>query len=127
MTFFFVAEHFKDVEKVIERAHTVLIRGGVIAFALPNGRGISCRVDRKQYVQGHPRDHYFDTCPRNLRRFLRTYGFRTCRVRVTGIHPERFFSKLGVRRNIPLLNMLYTGIAPVLRLGDTFEYYGIKV
>jgi hypothetical protein len=48
-------------------------------------------------------------------------------VRVTGIHPERFFSKLGVRRNIPLLNMLYTGIAPVLRLGDTFEYYGIKV
>lgn len=28
ITFFFVAEHFKDVEKVIERAYTVLIGGG---------------------------------------------------------------------------------------------------
>ena len=127
ITFFFVAEHFKDVEKVIERAYTVLIGGGLIAFALPNGRGISSRIDRKQYVQGHPRDHYFDTCPRHFVRFLRIYGFRKCRVRVTGIHPERFFRKLGVRRNISLLNTLYTGIARVLRLGDTFEYYGIKV
>ena len=127
ITFFFVVEHFKDVEKVIERAYTVLIRGGLIAFALPNGSGASSRIDRRQYVHGHPRDHYFDTCPRNFVRFLRTYGFRKCRVRVTGIHPERFFRKLGVRRNISLLNTLYTGIARVLRLGDTFEYYGIKV
>lgn len=127
ITFFFVVEHFKDVEKVIERAYTVLIRGGLIAFALPNGSGASSRIDRRQYVHGHPRDHYFDTCPRNFVRFLRTYGFRKCRVRVTGIHPERFFRKLGVRRNISLLDTLYTGIARVLRLGDTFEYYGIKV
>jgi len=127
ITFFFVAEHFKDVEKVIERAYTALKRGGLIACALPNGKGISSRIDRKQFVQVHPKDHYFDTCPRNLIRFLRTYGFRKCHVRVTGIHPERFFTKLGVRRSAALLNTLYGVIARVFRLGDTFEYYGSKV
>jgi SAM-dependent methyltransferase len=127
ITFFFVAEHFKDVEKVIERAYTVLKRGGLITFALPNRAGISYRIDRERYVSEHPRDHYFDTSPRNLIRLLHQYGFRKRRVRTTGIHPERFFRKLGMGRTIFLLNAMYTGIARVMRLGDTFEYYGVKI
>ena len=127
ITFFFVAEHFKDVEKVIERAYTALKRGGLIACALPNGKGISSRIDLKQFVQVHPRDHYFDTCPRNLVRFLKNHGFRKCRVSVTGIHPDRFFKSLGVKRNVALLNTFYSAVARVFRLGDTFEYYGSKV
>jgi SAM-dependent methyltransferase len=126
ITFFFVAEHFKDVEKVIERAYAALKRGGLIACALPNGKGISSRIDRKRFVQVHPKDHYFDTCPRNLARFLRERGFRRCHVRVTGIHPERFFHKLGLRRNVKPLNTFYGALARVFNLGDTFEYYGIK-
>ncbi len=127
ITFFFVAEHFKDVEKVIERAYTALKWGGLITFALPNRGGISYRIDRARYVDEHPRDHYFDTSPRNLVRFLKQYGFRKLRVRTTGIHPERFFRKLGMGRNIRLLDAIYNGIARVMRLGDTFEYYGVKI
>ena len=127
ITFFFVAEHFKDVEKVIERAYAALKRGGLLVFALPNVKGISARIDLKRFVQVHPKDHYFDTCPRNLARFLKKHGFRRCRVRVTGIHPERFFRKLGLRGNTVLLGAVYSAVARLFRLGDTFEYYGIKV
>jgi SAM-dependent methyltransferase len=127
ITFFFVAEHFKDVEKVIERAYAALKRGGLLVCALPNVKGISARIDLKRFVQVHPKDHYFDTCPRNLARFLKKHGFRRCRVRITGIHPERFFKKLGLRGNTALLNAVYGAVARLFRLGDTFEYYGIKV
>ena len=126
IAFFFVAEHLKDVEKVIERAHTLLKRGGVLACALPNRGGISYCMNRGRYVEEHPRDHYFDTAPRNLIRFLRRYGFRKRRIRTTGIHPERFFQRVGLGSGVPLLDSFYTGIARALRLGDTFEYYGIK-
>jgi 2-polyprenyl-3-methyl-5-hydroxy-6-metoxy-1,4-benzoquinol methylase len=126
VTFFFVAEHFKDVEKIIERAYAALKRGGLIVCALPNVRGISARVDMKRYVQVHPKDHYFDTCPRNIARFLKHHGFHRCRIRVTGIHPERFFKKLGMGERSAVFSRLYAAVARVLRLGDTFEYFGRK-
>jgi SAM-dependent methyltransferase len=121
VTLFFVAEHFKDVEKVIERAYTLLRRGGVLACALPNRGGISYRRNREVYLEGHPRDHFIDTCPRNLIRCLKGFGFEKRRIRVTGIHPERFLS-----RRIAPFDALYETLSRVLRLGDTFEYYGIK-
>jgi 2-polyprenyl-3-methyl-5-hydroxy-6-metoxy-1,4-benzoquinol methylase len=127
ITFFFVAEHFKDVEKVIERAYAALKRGGLIVCALPNVRGISARMDMKRYVQVHPRDHYFDTCPRNIARFLKQHGFSRCRVRVTGIHPERFFKNRTSGDRFTVSDWLYTAVARIFRLGDTFEYYGRKI
>jgi spore coat polysaccharide biosynthesis predicted glycosyltransferase SpsG/SAM-dependent methyltransferase len=125
-TLFFVAEHFKDVEKVIERAHTLLRRGGVLACALPNRGGVSYRTNRRSYVEAHPRDHYFDTAPRNMVRFLKSRGFRKKRIRITGIHPERFFRRFGLVQGSPLLRWLFGGCARLMRLGDTFEYYGVK-
>ena len=59
-------------------------------------------------------------------RFLREYGFRKKRIRVTGIHPERFFQMLGLEKGLPPLRSLYGMCARLMRLGDTFEYYGIK-
>jgi SAM-dependent methyltransferase len=126
MTFFFVAEHFRDVEKIIERAYCFLKRGGLIVLSLPNRGGVTFRLDRERYVREHPGDHFWDSSPRNLIRFLRGYGFSKYRVRSTGIHPERFFRKCGLNRRLFLLFSLYRAAARVLRLGDTFEFYGVK-
>jgi SAM-dependent methyltransferase len=125
-TLFFVAEHFKNVEKVIERVHYALKGGGVIAVALPNRGGVTYRTNRAAYVDEHPRDHYFDSCPRNLIRFMEECGFRKVRIRITGIHPDRFWRSIGLSKRLSLFDKVYTALARVLRLGDTFEYYGIK-
>jgi spore coat polysaccharide biosynthesis predicted glycosyltransferase SpsG/SAM-dependent methyltransferase len=127
ITFFFVAEHFKDVEKVIERAYAALKRGGFIVCALPNVRGISARIAMKRFVTNHPRDHYYDTCPRNLVRFMKDHGFHKRRIHVTGIHPERLYDRLGIGAGYSLLNAVYGAVARIFRLGDTFEYYGSKI
>jgi spore coat polysaccharide biosynthesis predicted glycosyltransferase SpsG/2-polyprenyl-3-methyl-5-hydroxy-6-metoxy-1,4-benzoquinol methylase len=121
VTFFFVAEHFKDVEKVIERAYSLLRMGGVLACALPNRGGISYRRNPEAYIDNHPRDHYVDTCPRNLMKLLKEYGFSRRNIQTTGIHPERVFS-----RRIATVDAMYRQLARAMRLGDTFEYYGIK-
>ncbi|MCK5095590.1 MAG: hypothetical protein KAR18_12730, partial [Spirochaetes bacterium] len=104
----------------------ILKKKGIIALALPNRGGISFRLDRQRYINQHPPDHYFDTNIRNLKKFLRKYGFKKKKICVTGIHPERFFGKLGVKRSGGLLNYIYTVCAKIFKLGDTFEYYGVK-
>jgi len=126
ITFFFAAEHIQNVEKAIEKAFEVLKKKGIIALALPNRGGISFRLDRRRYINQHPPDHYFDTSIRNLKKFLRKYGFKKKKICVTGIHPERFFGKLGVKRSSGILNSVYTVCAKIFKLGDTFEYYGVK-
>jgi SAM-dependent methyltransferase len=126
VTFFFVAEHFKDVEKVIERTHKILKRGGIIVVALPNRGGISYRMSREKYIENHPPDHFFDTDIGNWISFLENFGFKKKKICVTGIHPERFYEKIGIRTERKIQYRFYTLVAKILRLGDTFEYYGIK-
>ncbi len=140
VSLFFVAEHFYNVEKVIEKVYSLLRDGGLIAIGLPNRGGISYRINRREYLSRHPADHYFDTRPGNLVKLLKRYGFRKKCICITGIHPERFYKKLGIefdrlsggKRGVFVSGIyffmvkLYTMIAQFLRLGDTFEYYGIK-
>jgi len=124
--FFFVAEHFKNVEDLIEKTHRILKKGGVVAFALPNRSGISYRLRRQKYLETHPRDHYFDTNPKNLTRILKRYGFRKRNIYITGIHPNRFFEAFGIRSAPRFLQRVYSICANIFHLGDTFEYYGTK-
>ncbi len=126
VTLFFVVEHFQWVEKVIEKAYKILKKSGVIALALPNRCGISYRLSREGYLNSHARDHYFDTNVRNLKKFLKQHGFKRERIQITGIHPERFFNRIGIKRDYRLLSFIYKLIANLFKLGDTFEYYGIK-
>jgi SAM-dependent methyltransferase len=127
VTFFFAAEHFKEIEKVIEKTYNILNKNGHIALALPHRGGITYRLDRAKYLSAHPRDHYFDTTVRNLNKFLKMYGFKKEKICITGIHPERFFQKIGLKKSCKVLNMVYTFFAKTFNLGDTFEYYGVKV
>jgi len=130
-TLFFVSEHFKHVEKVIERVYRVLKKGGLLVLSLPNRGGADFRTDFSGWVERHPDDHYFDTNVRHLVRYLRGRGFKKKKIVATGIHPERFFgrSRLGCSRvgERKLFAPLYTVAAGILKVGDTFEYYGFKV
>jgi len=128
ITLFFVAEHFQNVEKVIEKVYVLLKYNGLLVMALPNRRGISYLMNRAQYIAGHPRDHYFDTSVRNLTKFLKGFGFQRKKMCITGIHPERFFTKIGIRKDLSasMLFRVYLFAAHIFRLGDTFEYYGSK-
>jgi spore coat polysaccharide biosynthesis predicted glycosyltransferase SpsG/SAM-dependent methyltransferase len=126
VTFFYVVEHFRSAEHVFEKAHRILKKGGIIAIALPNRAGISYRVNRRRYIENHPRDHYFDTTPRILTRVLKHFGFQKRKIYVSGIHPERFFGALGIKAPIKAARAAYTVCAKIFRLGDTFEYYGQK-
>ncbi len=138
VSLFFVAEHFYNVEKVIERVRLLLRDGGLVAIGLPNRGGISYRLNRRKYLSSHPADHYFDTRPATLIKLLKQYGFRKKNICITGIHPERFYKRMGIGINrfsdggalasgiYFLLVKLYFVFAQFLRLGDTFEYYGIK-
>jgi len=126
VTLFFVAEHFQNVEKLIEHVSKVLKKGGLIVLSIPNRGGISYLFNREGYIDGHPCDHYFDTSVRNLVRFLKGYGFQKKKIVVTGIHPERILGKSGVERSKRLLSLLCTAFIKIFKAGDTFEYYGIK-
>ena len=126
VTLFFVAEHFADIEEVASKASRALKKGGVLALALPNRAGISFRLDRNGYLARRPVDHFFDASPKTVTRFLKNFHIIKKKIVATGIHPERFFERAGVKSPPPFLEGLYGFFAKTLRLGDTFEFYGIK-
>jgi spore coat polysaccharide biosynthesis predicted glycosyltransferase SpsG/2-polyprenyl-3-methyl-5-hydroxy-6-metoxy-1,4-benzoquinol methylase len=127
VTFFYVAEHFAEIEKVAAKASGALRRGGMLVLALPNRSGVSFRKNRKAYLERRPVDHFFDTSPKNLSRFLKKFDIIRKRIVVTGVHPERVFARIGrLGRLGMLVGRVYALAAKILRLGDTFEYYGIK-
>ncbi|MBN2322601.1 MAG: methyltransferase domain-containing protein [Spirochaetes bacterium] len=126
VSFLFVAEHAPDTEAVVRKAYAILKKGGILCVALPNRGGVSYRTAKRTYIADHPRDHYIDTTVRNLGRFLRGYGFRKKRARVTGIHPTRFYRAVGIEHGIPRLDRIYTAAAKIFSLGDTFEFYAVK-
>jgi SAM-dependent methyltransferase/spore coat polysaccharide biosynthesis predicted glycosyltransferase SpsG len=126
VSFLFVAEHLPDMEAVVRKAYAILKKGGILCVALPNRGGVSYRTAKRSYIADHPRDHYIDTTVRNLGRFLRGYGFRKEKVRVTGIHPLRFYRVVGVAPGKPWLDRIYSAAAKIFSLGDTFEFYAVK-
>lgn len=127
VTLLYTAEHFAHFEEVVRKVYTLLKNGGLLVMALPNRGGISFLTDRKNYILNRPHDHFFDTNIRNLKKFLALHGFKPRKVCITGVHPHRFYKKLGMRCVPQVLKRAYGLVAKIFRLGDTFEYYGTKV
>ena len=122
----YVIEHLDEVRTVLRWVAEVVRPGGVLAFATPNGRGISALKDRRAFLRNSPADHVTVWTPLVTRRVLRRFGFRTVRTVVTGHHPERFPGCARVRRGSLLYRVLLE-ISRMLRLGDTFEVYARRV
>ena len=126
ITIYFVLEHFKNPLMAVRKVYNLLKPGGVLAIAIPSRGGILYRMNRREFLDSHPDDHYFDTTPGNLKRFLAGFGFKVVRIKATGIHPERFFSVFGLKKVPGILKMFYRVVAKIFRLGDTFELYAVK-
>ena len=127
LTFWYVIEHFQDVDLVLRKALDVLPAGGVLAFSTPNGRGISARKNLRLFLEQSPADHFTIFSPAGLGRLLSDHGFQLCRIRVTGHHPERFPGFLGkAARRSGVVSRALGAASRLLGLGDTFEAYSVK-
>jgi len=127
LTMWYTIEHIQDLGAVMEKIYISLKRGGVLALSTPNWLGYSGRFHRKKYLETHPADHFYDFSVPTMKRLLKRYRFQVKKVRITGIHYERF---LGDRKGGFLDNTffrsLYHFAARLFHLGDTFEIYAVK-
>jgi len=138
VTLWYVIEHFIDVDLVLRKASALLLAGGILAFSTPNGQGISARKNLSAFLDSSPTDHYTIFRPAGLGKILASHGFELRRVRVTGHHPERFPGFLGRSAAGDTLGCgdfsgskaasgAVAWASRLLRLGDTFEAYAVKV
>jgi len=129
VTLMFVLEHFPEPEKQLREIHRILRDGGVLAFSTPSFAGISARKNMRVFLKKSPQDHWTIWSPRLCKKILARYGFKLCKIVVTGHHPERFpiLGKLVQSGKKCLIYTLLLFISRMFRLGDTFEAYAIKV
>lgn len=125
ITLWYVIEHVPDLDRLLDTIGALLSPGGILAFSTPHGRGVSARRRYRQFLDNSPTDHYTVWDIPSARAVLEPRGFRIRRIRVTGHHPERYFSEpvQGILRwALPAL-AVWSRIA---RRGDTFEVYAEK-
>ena len=129
VTLMFVLEHFIEPEKQLREIHRILRDGGVLAFSTPSSSGISARKNMRVFLSKSPQDHWTIWSPRLCKKVLARYGFKLCKVVVTGHHPERFpvLGKMVQSGKKCCLYQLLLFISRIFRLGDTFEAYAVKV
>ncbi|MBI4979073.1 MAG: methyltransferase domain-containing protein [Spirochaetes bacterium] len=125
VTAWYFLEHTDDIRAMIQKIHALLAVNGVLAFAMPNARGISAILNRKHYRKSVPVDHRAEFTPESMDRLLRQEGFVRERAVATGIHWQRFLKliHLPFLEKAGVLEMWYRKIAETFLLGDTFEGY----
>jgi 2-polyprenyl-3-methyl-5-hydroxy-6-metoxy-1,4-benzoquinol methylase len=135
VTMWYVLEHIRDAAAALKRANRLLRPGGVLAFSTPSASGISARRSLHRFLSASPADHFTIWTPRLTGPLLRRFGFQLKLLRVTGHHPERFPGRLpafllqaglGAALAIAMGGAL-TIVSRLLRLGDTFEAYAVKI
>ena len=126
VTSFYVIEHVKDFKKLLFLFKCHLNKNGVLVLSTPNSAGKSIKYNFFNYVNEHPEDHYIIISPLVLKRILKRMGFGNIKINITGIHIERF-TKSKMLQNSKLAGKLFTFIAKIFHLGDTFEIYARKL
>ncbi len=121
VTLWYVMEHFKETGRVLQRISELLPPGGVLAFSTPNGKGISGVLNRKDFLQKSPDDHFTVWDRKSASNILKHFGFHYIQFHVTGYHPERIPFKLPFRKILNKTVLLW--ICKIFKLGDTFEIY----
>ncbi len=126
ISLWYVIEHFRDTGRVLRRINRLLKPGGVFSFSTPNASGISARKDRNLFLKNSPPDHYTVWPLRAVAPLLARFGLELKKIVVTGHHGERFPWPGRLEPDSPIAAGL-SGLSRLLRLGDTFEAYAIKV
>lgn len=126
ISLWYVIEHFRDTGRALRRINRLLKPGGVFSFSTPNASGISARKDRNLFFKNSPPDHYTVWPLRTAAPVLARFGLELQKIVVTGHHGERFPWPGQPGRGSPIATGL-SRLSRLLRLGDTFEAYAVKV
>ena len=122
ITAWYVLEHIYDFDKLLKNILFSLKDGGIFAFAMPNGNGISGKFN-KNYFKIVPSDHAFETNPKALDKFLKSYSLKRMHLKNKSVYYDRFcdiFNLKFLKENKTSKN-LYNSFAEKYNLGDTFE------
>jgi SAM-dependent methyltransferase len=126
ITLWYVLEHFEDLPRVLLEINRLLAPGGALAFATPSFSGISGRKSLGDFLKNSPQDHWTLWSPAICGAILARYGFALKKIHVSGHHPERFPLGHTLKRGGLLWNFLLL-LSRMAGLGDTFEWYAVKV
>ena len=124
-TMWYVIEHFKDLDSVLNKVNSILRLHGIFAFSTPSGSGISSKLNTQSFFTNSPSDHYSIWLPFKANMVLKKYGFKVIKIVSTGHHPERF-AFIKCKKNGFIWKCL-DKISRLFKLGDTVEIYCRKV
>lgn len=126
----YVLEHLPNLISFLDTIYLSLKDNGVLAFSMPNCRGLTGRFKKNYYHSIVPKDHAYEFSPKSINKLLRKKGFVKYKIVIKGIHFKRFISLLPkcfyFLENIGFINFLYKHFASFAGWGDTFEAYYIK-
>ena len=124
VSMWYVIEHFKNLDSVLSKISSIIIDGGIFAFATPSGEGISAKSDVDHFYTISPIDHFSIWEPSRAQKILKKYGFEVVKVVSTGHHPERFpvCKKENIQKGSVRWNMI-DNYSKLMQLGDTVEIY----
>ena len=122
ITAWYVLEHIYDFDKLLKNILFSLKDGGIFAFAMPNGNGISGRHN-KNYFKIVPSDHAFETNPKALDNFLKNYSLKRAHLKNKSVYYDRFCDIFNLKflKENKTSKKLYNLFAEKYNLGDTFE------
>ncbi len=127
VSMWYYLEHEPDMNAVLAKAARLLLPGGILAIACPNGAGFTKRFETRRFYETHPSDHYHDFCEASLSKTLGRHGFKIEKIKSTGIHYSRFQNHFRLPPILtPLFSPAYEALARLMNLGDTFELYARK-
>lgn len=122
ITAWYVVEHIYNFESILERIIYSLKDDGILAFATPNGNGLSGRFN-KNYFSIVPSDHAFEANPKSLDILMSKYSLKCINLENQSVYYNRFCDIFGfnfiIKNNF--LSGIYSSFAKSKNLGDTFE------
>ncbi|MDO6993515.1 methyltransferase domain-containing protein [Brachyspira innocens] len=122
ITAWYVIEHIYNFENILERIMYSLKDDGILAFATPNGYGLSGRFN-KNYFSIVPSDHAFEANPKSLDILLSKYSLKCINLENQSVYYNRFCDIFNLKfiSKSKLLSKIYNVSAKNKNLGDTFE------
>ena len=122
ITAWYVLEHIYDFDKLLKNILFSIKDGGIFAFAMPNGNGISGKFN-KNYFKIVPSDHAFETNPKALDKFFERYSLKRAHLKNKSVYYDRFCDIFNLKflEENKASKKLYDFFAKKYNLGDTFE------
>mgnify|MGYP002623690818 CR=1 FL=1 len=128
VTMWYVIEHFKNLNSVLNKVSSLVKKGGIFAFSTPSGEGVSVKTDARNFYRISPSDHFTLWEPSRADSILRKFGFKVEKIVSTGHHPERFpeVKNSGAKKGSDEWNKI-DELSHREKLGDTVEIYCRKI